>query len=145
MDGKVDCSERLKAALQMRDMTQADLCRVTGIPTSAMSQYCRGTLIPRQKRTKVIADALSVSVAWLMGFDVPKEEDLKNVSVSVSSGLFCEPPIERADASCVAPAPLTGQETELLRVFKSLSVRGQTRLLTLAFELEKEEGKNGAV
>lgn len=71
MENKVNCSERIKAALTMRDMTQADLCRLTGIPKSAMSQYCNGTLVPRQNRTQSIAQALRVSEAWLMGFDVP--------------------------------------------------------------------------
>lgn len=71
---KLSCAERIRTALKLRDLTQADLCRITGIPKSAMSQYCNGTLVPRQNRTRAIAAALGVSEAWIMGFDVPMEE-----------------------------------------------------------------------
>lgn len=73
MENKEKCGKRILEALRLRDMTQADLCRATGIPKSAMSQYCGGTLVPRQDRTFLIARALDVSEAWLMGFDVPRE------------------------------------------------------------------------
>ena len=45
MGDKETCAKRIKEALRLRDMTQADLCRVTGIPKSAMSQYCNGGLV----------------------------------------------------------------------------------------------------
>lgn len=141
MDGKASCSERLKAALKMRDMTQADLCRITGIPTSAMSQYCKGTLVPRQKRTKVIADALSVSVAWLMGFDFPSEKEVDAVSKMIDLGVLVEPPISRDDIPIENDnCSLSSEATELLRIFNALSVKGRIRLLSLAFDLEAEEG-----
>jgi transcriptional regulator with XRE-family HTH domain len=73
MENKESCASRIREALSVRDMTQADLCRRTGIPKSAMSQYCNGGLVPRQDRTYVIAAALNVSEAWLMGFNVPME------------------------------------------------------------------------
>lgn len=67
------CANRLREALNLRNMTQAELCNRTGIKKSAMSQYCNGSIVPRQDRVFVIAQALDVSVAWLMGFDVPME------------------------------------------------------------------------
>lgn len=70
---KVSCGSRIREGLKLRDMTQGDLCRITGIPKSAMSQYCRGSFAPKQDRTGAIAEALNVSEAWLMGFDVPME------------------------------------------------------------------------
>ena len=73
MSEKVTCALRIKEALEVRDMTQAALCRATGIGKSAMSQYVNGRLVPRQDRTYLIALALNVSEAWLMGFDVPME------------------------------------------------------------------------
>ena len=71
---KYSCAIRIRQCLSIRDMTQADLCRITGIPKSAMSQYCNGGLVPRQDRTFLIAQALNVSEAWLMGFDVPMDK-----------------------------------------------------------------------
>ncbi len=70
---KETCAVRIKKALAVNDLTQTELCRMTGIPKSAMSQYCNGGLVPRQDRTFLIANALNVSEAWLMGFDVPME------------------------------------------------------------------------
>lgn len=138
MGNNATCADRIKEALAMRDMTQADLCRATGIPTSAMSQYCNGTLTPRQKRTKVIADALSVSVGWLMGFDVPSSDDISNAVQALQSGMFTEPEIRRDDI----PADkenMTEETSELLRIFNNLDIKGRTQLLAFAYELEAKQ------
>lgn len=74
MSEKVTCAQRIREGLKVRDMTQADLCRITGIGKSAMSQYANGVFEPRQDRVYLIARALNVSEAWLMGFDVPMEK-----------------------------------------------------------------------
>lgn len=67
------CGERIKRALRIRDMKQSELCEVTKIPKSAISQYVSGAFEPKQDRVYLIAKALNVSEAWLMGFDVPME------------------------------------------------------------------------
>lgn len=81
MGEKETCSKRIREALQLRGMTQADLCRATGIPKSAMSQYCNGGLVPRQDRTYLIANALNVSEAWLMGFNVSMRKETTPASL----------------------------------------------------------------
>ena len=50
-------------------ITQAELCKRTGITKSALSQYLSGTFKPKQKRTYLLAKALNVSEAWLMGME----------------------------------------------------------------------------
>lgn len=70
------CSERIAQALIATNTKQIDLCRKTGIPKSAMSQYIKGTFEPKQDRIYKIAEALGVSEAWLMGFDVPMKKTL---------------------------------------------------------------------
>ena len=67
------CSVRLKKALAMRNMRQADLCEKTKIPKSAISHYLSGSFVPKQDRAFIIAQALNVNPAWLMGFDAPME------------------------------------------------------------------------
>lgn len=79
MGEKVSCASRIREALQLRNMTQAELCKLTGIPKSAMSQYCSGTFVPRQDRTFQIARVLDVNPAWLMGFDVQIKDDAPTV------------------------------------------------------------------
>lgn len=70
---KSNCSERISSALAIRRMKQSELCAKTKIPKSAMSQYISGAFEPKQDRIYLIAQALSVSEAWLMGYDVPME------------------------------------------------------------------------
>lgn len=69
--------KRLRKALNIRNMTQAELCEKTEIPKSAISQYLSGGFKPRQNRTHLIAKTLDVNEAWLMGYDVDiKRQDM---------------------------------------------------------------------
>lgn len=81
---KDSCSKRIKRALDLKGVRQSELCRITGIPKSAMSQYIKGTFEPRQDRVYLISKALNVSEAWLMGFDVPMERE-KHTEIDYSS------------------------------------------------------------
>lgn len=70
-------AERFKEALEKSGKTQSDVCRLTGIGKSAISQYLKGSFVPKQQRVYAIAKALKVSESWLMGYDVlaePKKE-----------------------------------------------------------------------
>ena len=67
------CGARIKIGLKIRGMKQADLCQITKIPKSAISQYISGAFEPKQDRIYLISKALNVSEAWLMGYDVPME------------------------------------------------------------------------
>lgn len=69
-------SKRLKIAMTEQKITQAELCKKTNIPKSAMSQYIKGSFCPKADRTYVIAQALNVSEAWLMGYDVSINYDI---------------------------------------------------------------------
>ena len=71
------CGERIKKALRIKGMRQSDLCQITKIPKSAISQYISGAFEPKQDRVYLISKALNVSEAWLMGFDVPMERSEK--------------------------------------------------------------------
>lgn len=73
MKEKVTCAERLREALEIRNLRQSDLCELTGIPKSAMSQYVSGAFEPKQDRVELLAKALGVTEAWLMGYDFPME------------------------------------------------------------------------
>ena len=75
-------SARIKKALRIKGMKQADLCQITKIPKSSLSQYLSGDFEPKQDRIYLISQALNVSEAWLMGFDVPmaRQDTEKNSS-----------------------------------------------------------------
>lgn len=76
---RASCSDRISLALSLRGMKQSELCIRTGIPKSAISQYISGEFKPKQDRVFLIAQALDVDEAWLMGYDVPMERQ-KEVS-----------------------------------------------------------------
>ncbi len=70
---KEPCASRIYYALSLRKMKQSELCNKTKIPKSAMSQYLSGAFEPKQDRIFLMAEALNVNEAWLMGYDVPME------------------------------------------------------------------------
>lgn len=82
------CANRIKKALDIKNMKQNDLCERTGIPKSAISQYISGAFEPKQDRVYAIAKALDVSEAWLMGYDVPMERKHKNTSFDGENSLL---------------------------------------------------------
>ena len=76
-DRVATCAERIKKALTIKGMKQSDLCRLTKIPKSALSQYISGAFEPKQDRIYLMAQALNVNETWLMGLDVPMERQDK--------------------------------------------------------------------
>lgn len=68
-------SDRMREAMNYKNINQTELCRITGIPKSAVSQYLSGNFKPKQDRIFLIANALDVSEAWLLGIDVPKDKN----------------------------------------------------------------------
>ena len=94
---KNDFSSRLSEGLIRAKMSQVDLSKITGISKSAISQYLSGAFKPKQDRTYVIARALHVEPAWLMGYDVPAT---KIEAEAAAAGAYKkERPTDEADQS----------------------------------------------
>lgn len=70
---KAETKDRIKEALEIRDMKQSELVERTGIDKGQMSSYISGKYKPKQKNLHLMAKVLSVDEAWLMGYDVPME------------------------------------------------------------------------
>lgn len=68
-----ETKDRIKKALEVREMRQSELVEKTGIDKGQMSSYLAGRYKPKQKNLSLIAEALNVDEAWLMGYDVPME------------------------------------------------------------------------
>ena len=66
-------ANRLKRAMEIRNMKAIDLHDKTGIGKSSISQYMNGKVKPKQDRIYLMAQALNVDELWLMGHDVPME------------------------------------------------------------------------
>ena len=75
-------SERLVQALEKRDITAAELARKIGVNEGTISNYKSERYAPKQKRIEEIANVLNVSIAWLMGADVPMTAEKKSDELS---------------------------------------------------------------
>ena len=83
MDNIYIIKDRLNEALHLRGITAADLSRLTGINKSSLSRYLSGESIPRSLAIGKMAEALHVSPAWVLGYDVPMEDGTPFVRVEV--------------------------------------------------------------
>jgi transcriptional regulator with XRE-family HTH domain len=63
--------DRLQQALDRKGWKAVDLVEKTGVPKGAVSYYLSGRSKPKADRLYIIAQALSVSEAWLLGYNVP--------------------------------------------------------------------------
>lgn len=67
---------RLKEAMQLRNIKQVDLVEKTGLDKTLINKYLSGISNARQQKLTLLADALNVNEVWLMGYDVPIQRDL---------------------------------------------------------------------
>lgn len=63
--------DRLQQALDRKGWKAADLVEKTGVPKGAVSYYLAGKSKPKADRLYIMAQALDISEAWLLGYDVP--------------------------------------------------------------------------
>ena len=79
-------SDRLKEIMAKNGLRQIDIlnkaipfCKKYNVKLGRndLSQYISGKVEPSQKKLTVLAEALEVNEAWLMGYDVPMETEIK--------------------------------------------------------------------
>lgn len=122
-------AERLRDALRIRNMKQADLIACTGINKGALSSYLAGRYEPKQKNLHALALALNVNEAWLMGLDVPMS-----------------PAANMPSPSTAATPALSPDREELLANYDNLNEEGRQKVREYAADLldsgkyEKESG-----
>lgn len=72
--------ERLSKAIALRGITKAELSRRTGIGRNSISDYTLGKYEAKQDYVYLLAQALNVDEAWLMGLDVPMEKNSYDIT-----------------------------------------------------------------
>ena len=92
-------AQRIKRGMNLRDYKQSDLVEKTGISKGALSSYISGRYTPKQNNIFLIAKALNVSEAWLMGADVPMDRietssNSKGCTINVLGRVAAGIPIE---------------------------------------------------
>lgn len=68
---------RLQKALNNKNIKPVELHEKTGLSESLISKYLSGNAIARQKKLILLAEALNVNPVWLMGYDIPINENTK--------------------------------------------------------------------
>ena len=121
-------AERLQTGLHERDLKPAELARMTGIDKSSISRYLKGAYKGNQDAVYKIAQALNVSEAWLMGYDVPMER------------------ADNSDSAGASPPDEIGYNDFTYALFqesKELTPENQEKLLEMArfFKQQQEQGK----
>lgn len=131
---KETISQRLIQIMNERNLKQIDIIRLTEpycnrfkirIGRNDLSQYISGKVEPRQNKIYILAKALDVNEAWLMGFDVPKERDL-TAEKELAAG----------------SETLSDTEKTLLTTFKKLSNSGKENVIdytTFVYNSEKDK------
>lgn len=108
---KIDTiANRIYEGMRICELKQADLCRRTDISKAAISQYVNGKFEPPKDRIPILANALSCSPLWLMGYNVPYD--------------YTDKKLESAKEQAITDA-------ELLLKFHSISSRDQKIILHL--------------
>lgn len=122
------------------ELTLDELGKKVGVGASTVRKWETGFIKDmRSDKIQKVADALDVTPAYLMGWD--ESQSVSVEQVHTNNGL-----IGQANAPIYingenTPVQLSKEETELLRIYKELSVRGRMQLLTKAMDLEAEEAK----
>lgn len=120
-------ANRIKQALHLRNMRQADLVNLTGIGKSSISTYISGEYEPKQKNIYKIAKALDVSEAWLMGLDVPMER---------------KEPVIRINDELIAKIKNNPKLQELIDILSDASEEGLDTLINVAKMIDKGKSKD---
>lgn len=68
---------RLRIALKNNNMKPIDLVNKTHLSKSLISGYLNGKYLARQDKLSILSEALNVTEAWLMGYDVEMQRNSK--------------------------------------------------------------------
>jgi transcriptional regulator with XRE-family HTH domain len=70
-------AKRLQIALSNKNMKPQELANKSGVSKASISQYINGSHAPSNLSSGKLAKVLNVSPLWLMGFDVPMHDLIK--------------------------------------------------------------------
>lgn len=83
---------RLKSIMKERKITQTELAKRTGIRQSSISDWLNDRYEPKQDKVYIIAKALNVSPAWLLGYDenISTNEQATNYYLDAETAEYAE-------------------------------------------------------
>lgn len=109
MENRISTAERLREIMQNRNLRQIDIVNLcepyarkyrTKIGRNDISQYVAGKVEPGQTKLFILAKALDVSEAWLMGYNVAQHNNIfpiKTKQIPLLGEIACGQPIYAAE------------------------------------------------
>ena len=108
-------AKRLAQALSNKNMIPQELANASGVSKASISQYLNGSHAPSNISSGKMAKILNVNPVWLMGFDVPMNEDTsshprrKGVPIPVYGRVAAGVPIEMIEDIIAEEMARTGE------------------------------------
>ncbi len=113
---------RLNARCSELGLKQQEVCQITGLSTTAMSQYCTGKRIPDTTSLYKLASTLKVSMEWILtGADSTNEDSPDFEAIKAEQGLLCD------------GSPLDENEADLIAMYRLLPTLQQEELFDLTY------------
>lgn len=78
-----DIKDRIKEALEAKGWSASELAKRSNINKGTISHYLHGNIIPKQSKIGAMANALGVSPAWLLGYDVNMKGEMLQPKVEL--------------------------------------------------------------
>lgn len=81
-------ADRLKEAMEKREMGVSDLARLSGVDKSAVSRYMKGSYIPKQRNLSRLARVLHVDEGWLMSGVQQRDSHYPNSNINLPASKY---------------------------------------------------------
>jgi DNA-binding helix-turn-helix protein len=135
MSEKLTTSDRLKQIMNERNLKQVDIlsrCEPYCIKYNVklnkndLSQYISGKVVPGQDKLTILSMALNVNEVWLMGYNVPSEQDAlckmeKNISDDANFNLEIQNHYGKVVLAAVIKFRLL-DETDQIRILERMEM-----------------------
>ena len=131
-------SERIFEVLKNSGKKQVDLAKAVGVRSNTVSDWKNKDASPSAELIYPIAQFLGVSCEYLLaGKDSAPYHHASNIHNSaIVQGNHAATLIVKNGKT--EERELSDQEAELLRIYNSIDIKSQTRLLSFAYELEEK-------
>lgn len=135
-------NDKIKELRKRKNITLLEMADFLGVKESTAQRYESGSIKSMRYETICkLAELFDCDPGYIMGWkDTPGTFNVTITNSSVVNGNHASSLILQTGVE--ESREMTDQAAELLRIFNSLSVKGQTILLSRAFELEEKYSKD---
>ena len=131
----VTTAERLQQIMREEKLRQADIIDLakpladqyeSKLTRQDLSQYCHGKVTPSQQKLFLLAAALNVNEAWLMGYDVPR---VRNKELQA----LTSPEFNPATAAAIKSGSAIAEDLISINMERLMNISNQERDMVFAF------------